>query len=100
MKPLTFEAFSRLVLDGKPPALTGEGDGLTLTLATADGTSYARTWGEPTGRVNGERQPFPAAWLFRGPFLHSRAGTRVITLTDGTAERVLDFNTFRIEVKP
>ena len=98
MKPLTFEAFQRLVLDGQAPRFTGEGDDLTLAFATADGTSYARTWGEPTGRVNDQLQPFPAAWLFRGPFLQSRADTRVITLTDGEAKRILDFNTFRIEV--
>ncbi len=47
-------------------------------------------------RITPGPAPFPAEWLFRGPFLRSRAGSGVITLTDGRTRRILDFKTLRV----
>ncbi|MFV1957821.1 MAG: hypothetical protein ACC662_00265 [Planctomycetota bacterium] len=78
-----FDAFRRRILDGPAPKLDGEGETLTLR--------YGRLT-----LTYGALPPFPRRWLFRGPFLQARVGTRVIDLTDGRIVRTLDFDTFTV----
>ena len=57
-------------------------------------------WGEPCGRIDGKPRPFPADWLYRGPFVRSEVGSARITLTDGKTARTLDFNDLTITETP
>ncbi|MBN2492284.1 MAG: hypothetical protein JXQ29_15665 [Planctomycetes bacterium] len=99
-EPVTFESFQQSVLAGSRPELTGEGDQFALSFRSAGGPEYRKVWGEAAGRIDGQPVSFPAEWLFRGPFLTSRAGSGVVTLTDGRTRRVLDFNDFSIRETP
>jgi hypothetical protein len=98
-KPVTFDAFKANILAGSRPALAGEGRDFSLTYSSPDGVAYRKVWGEAAGRVGGNFVPFPADWLFKGPFLSSRAGSKVITLTDGKTQRTLDFEHFTVTEK-
>ncbi len=92
----TYESFRKTVLRCSMPVLRGKGDRLTLEFTHADGRIFRRTWSDYAGRVGGKPALFPAEWLFRGPFIRSRAGSGVITLSSDSATRVLDFNVFTI----
>jgi hypothetical protein len=98
-KPTTFDGFKKSILAGPRPTMAGEGSDFALTCQTADRIECRKVWGEPAGRVDGKPVPFPADWLFRGPFITSRAGSEVITLTDGKTRRTLDFKHFTVTEK-
>jgi hypothetical protein len=74
------------------PVLEGEGGELTLTWIDPRGRTLCKRWGDPRGTVDGIPAGAPERWLYRGPWLRSARGSRIITLTDGIVTRELDFN--------
>ena len=47
-------------------------------------------------KVNGMPVDYAAWKLFSGPFLNAEKGSRMLTLTHGKLQRVLDFNALTI----
>ena len=92
----SFDAFRRRVLEAPPPRLEGTGDHLDLLWMDSAGRAYARHWDEALGWLDGKPVPFPAGWLYRGPFVRSELDSARIALTDGKTVRTLDFDDLTI----
>ncbi len=65
------------------PAWTGRGRTSRFGGATPTDARTRGRGASPHGRIDGAPAPFPAEWLYRGPFLESRVGSGRIALTDG-----------------
>lgn len=63
-----------------------------VEFTTLRGARLACTYGE-TPTVDGRPVDFAGWKLFSGPFLNAEKGSRMLTMTHGKVQRVLDFNT-------
>jgi hypothetical protein len=73
----------------------------TVTFKTLRGKNVTVTYGAAP-IVNGKKLDYTKWKLFEGPYLNAEKGSRKLTITHGSLERVLDFNTLTISdrVKP
>lgn len=67
----------------------------TVTFTSLRGHHIEATYGE-TPRIDGEAVDYDGWKLFEGTHLNSELGSRVLTVTHGKLELVLDFNTLSI----
>ena len=67
----------------------------TVTFKSLRGRTLAFTYGEAPS-VDGKRVDYSKWKLFEGPYLNAEKGSRRLTITHGTLERILDFNTLSI----
>lgn len=67
----------------------------TVRMKTLRGKDIEFTYGQ-TPRIDGRFVDYSKWKLFEGPYLNANLGERVLTLTHGNLERVLDLNTFTI----
>lgn len=67
----------------------------TVTLTTLRGKQVVFTYGSAP-RVDGQVLDYSKWKLFEGPYLNAEKGSRVLTLTHGRLQRVLDFANLKI----
>ena len=67
----------------------------SVTMTTLRGHKLSFTYGQ-TPMVNGEPVDYSKWKLFEGPHLNAEIGGRKLTITHGSLQRILDFNTLTI----